>query len=615
MILLFITVIVTPVICSLADRFRAHRTYFVVSLISTTIAVVFYSFLPLLLNSPNWNRRFQTTTIRPPPSAGSPLQAGPWIYFCVIALLCDLSMGVNTCLGDSFAVLQAEDNDTSFGRIIVWGTFGWAGSAIVLSFINQFTLLPRLVPGLIFGIILLSVDIICISFWPRSIDFKLDDIPTDAAQTLTASTYSVHRDPSDYLPSETIQVNLGQVVKDGHMKRRTLSPMDVLLAKSRLDLNDRSDVKQDFILAKTVKVGEANILRGADRGGSDNEQINSLSSVGTIRSDIERPTGDGQREMSVMMVSDGSKKAEKGCLQDSVSPLKEITAKATSARRSSDLQNATSFRLQLIMLGMILRRRKQLIRYLVLFVLAGFFMSMHWNYFFLYLEQTYLDKFEFISALSMVGQSILGELPFFILSRKVISALGRSHTLSLSVMSIGVRFLLYRYLLPHNNMYFVMLADCLQGPNYGLFYVAMTEISLEFSYCDDDTVSRLAALGEIDKNDRRQVDSVRLSLRSTVQSVAFACYEGIGVGLGSVAGGWIVGSAGFKSLWLYMAIGSIFVGCTNILIEIFCREHDPEEERSERRDFMDSRRKRILKKVTSPHPIPQAVQPHLQQSR
>lgn len=492
----------------------------------------------------------------------------------------------------------------SFGRVIVWGTFGWAGSAVVLSMINQCDFLPRLMPGLLFGLVLLTIDILLIIFWPNQSDFNLDHIPADAAQILTGSTYSVHKDSSNYPPDENIQINLGPELdtNDANEKRKTPSSINVIESTTTPETS-QSDKAQLDETSKTLP--GLSISRKAEEG-----QVRSL--VDSQNNLVEPVKAcDDKTPIQIPMRSRSPTRNKSSQLNLAPSAPKE-TPNSNQAQDSATQRKQpriTSFRLQLIMLRLILKRRRQLVRYLVLFVLAGFFMSMHWNYFFLYLEDIYFSKFEYISAVSMVAQSILGELPFFILSRKVIGLLGRSHTLSFSIMSIGVRYFLYRYLLPNRNMYYVIIADCLQGPNYGLFYVTMTEISLEYSYCDDETVSKLVAMGELDQNDRRQVDSIRLSLRSTVQSVAFACYEGLGVGLGSVAGGYLVASYDFNTLWCFMAVSAIVVGVANIMVELTCRESDPEEEHSERREYMDSRRKRLQKRMTLPHPIPQAGQP------
>jgi len=549
------------------------------SLVFTTISLSLYALLPLMMTTKDHHDKWHHSDRSSKEPAG-PLLLGPWVFYCATSLMRDIAIGINTCLSDSFAVLQAEEYGTTFGRIIVWGTFGWASSGLVLSLINQWRVLARLMPGLIFGTIMLTIDVIIVSFWRRDSDFKLDVIPISAAQTLTGSTSSMHKDPTDYLPlNEAAHVNLGTSEKDGTKTRHTKNQVDLLTQRETFDEGQREDDEGMDFSIRTIN--------------SELERDQSSRSPSVKQTDLEKKSGNPYESRRNS--------------ETPIAKLAVLNPGETWMQNESEVLD-TSFRLQLLLLCLILKRRKALIRYLILFMLSGFFMSMHWNYFFLYLEQIYYNKFELISALSMVGQSICGELPFFILSRKFIDFFGRSHTLSLSVLSIGIRFLLYAYMLPNVNMFCIIVADCLQGPNYGLFYVVMTEIGLEFSYCDEDTIERLAARGELDRNNKHHVDAVRLSLRSTIQSVAFACYEGIGVGLGSLAGGWLAVSYGFKTLWVSMAICSIFVGLVNILIEINCREQDPEEESSERREFAEARRSGTLRKVASPLPIPPVAQ-------
>lgn len=629
MILPFVTVVTTPIICSMADRNRCHRTYFTISLVLTTICLCLYAALPLLENVPAFKtKESQINRVPGTNQVDTSLHISAWIYFCVVSLLCDLSMGVNTCLSDSFAVLQAEESGTSFGRVIVWGTFGWAATALALCGINQWSVLPRLVPGILFGAILLALDVVIVSFWKRSTDFKLDLIPSSAAQTMTGSASSAHKDPSDYMPmNESAKINLGNEEREGVRLRKTKSPLQLI---SENDPSVKGVPTVTIILKKkSPKLSEIQTVNSNDRASSeiDEEMGEKSPRSGISSSSGAKTASSGYSRLDKLPGNTSYGAANKRLASSSlISQADTIlvptrTDKQVSALKRKDYtkveeekaKSFASFKMQLILLSLILKRRTSLIRYLVLFVLSGFFMSMHWNYFFLYLEQIYYHQFEIISALSMVGQSVFGELPFFILSRKFINHFGRSHTLSISIISIGVRFLLYKFFLPNVNMYCIVIADCFQGPNYGLFYVIMTEVGLEYSFCDDGTIDKLAARGYLDKQNSRQVDTVRLSLRSTVQSVAFACYEGLGVGLGSLVGGWIVHSYGFETLWLSMAVGSITVGLLNVLVELFWGEDDvndndanSDREVSERSEYYEARRKGTLKKVAKPRPFPPA---------
>lgn len=634
MVLPFLTVIATPSICSMADRHRSHRSYFTLSLIFTTIAFCFLALLPLLESDSNRSRpsdrfKFNETIVISANSlnvsseasrarllADDPpgLLVGPWVFYCLTSLILDLALAINTCLADSFAVLQAEELGSSFGRIVVWGTFGWASAALALGVLNQWKGLPLLMPGILFSVCLLTTDVFVVTFWRNNSDFKLDLIPAEAASTLTGSSSPSHKDPSDYLPlNESARVNLGLEVdqKSGSEWRKTASPID-LINESRAtqlsrDLPFRSASVRTINSDLSLDFQDEPRAEDGPKVGDDSSSRSSASTAKTADL-IPQPVTviGGGAPSSLVKSNQQPPEIQKTSLKTSRTVDNQKSAIDTTGNPGSNDSNESrsvqfaSFRMQLLLLGMILRRRKSLIRYLLLFILAGFFMSMHWNYFFLYLEEIYYDEFAYISALSMVGQSILGELPFFILSRKVIDYFGRSYTLSISLISIGIRFLLYGYMLPYYTMYLIVLADCLQGPNYGLFYVVMTEVGLEYSFCDESTIDELAARGDIDRNNKRQVDAVRLSLRSTVQSMAYACYEGVGVGFGSLAGGWLKHSYGFKVLWTSTAIASISAGLINAIIELALNERRLDGSDSGRRDFREARRNNTLKKLAPP---------------
>lgn len=631
MVLPFLTVIATPFICSMADRHRSHRSYFTLSLIFTTISFCFYALLPLLENDTNRSKpseqfKFNETIVIPADYLNSSMEApklenlldestgllvGPWVFYCLTSLILDLALAINTCLADSFSVLQAEELGSSFGRIIVWGTFGWASAAIALGVLNQWKGLPLLMPGILFSVCLLTTDVFVITFWRKNSDFKLDLIPAEAASTLTGSSSPSHRDPSDYLPlNESARVNLGsEVDKNSNSEwRRTTSPVDLINESRATQLNRDLPLRSASIRTINSELDQGFQDEPFPNVVDDSSSSRSSGSTTKTADLIPQPVTVIGTEvpLNAVKINQQQLKIQKTSLKSSKTiDNQKSSTKTTGDFGSNDSDDSrsiqfASFRMQLLLLGMILKRRKSLIRYLVLFILAGFFMSMHWNYFFLYLEEIYYDEFALISALSMVGQSILGELPFFILSRKVIDYFGRSYTLSISLISIGIRFLLYGYMLPNYSMYLIVFADCLQGPNYGLFYVVMTEVGLEYSFCDESTINELAARGDIDRDNKRQVDAVRLSLRSTVQSMAYACYEGIGVGFGSLAGGWLKHSYGFKVLWTSTAIASISAGLINAMIELALNDRRLDNSSSGRRDFMEARRNGTLKKLAPP---------------
>lgn len=455
MILPFVTILAKVFFCSLADRHRAYRSFFVWFLISALVGFGSYAVLPIFIEPQPKNQGLNLVT---------------WILICIITSISTISMGVISCLSDAFAMNSAKKRNSSYGFIRVWGTIGWGVSSLVLAYINVTDKFPLLVPGLIMTSVLLATDVIVAVCWPKDEEFKLDKSASD------------------------------------------IDLQDVVLALS-----------QEPVTAQVVE------------------------------KDRIRPS-------NVHCASYGTNTIEQ------FSSTVETNENLAVGTRPEIRQNISDVKLQWLLFKEVAGRRVSLFRYLILFTISGALISVQWSYFFLYLNKIYPSNFTFISSISMVGQSFLGELPFFVISKVVVNSLGRSHTLSLSIVTIGMRYLLYQYLLPNASMYFVLVTEAFQGPNFGLFYVVMTDVGLDYSDCEEAIVN-IVERGIID-NDVKQIQKLRLALRATMQSVMSACYEGLGLGVGSIAGGLIIDYYGFDQLWTCASIVAIVFGLVNFVIEV-----------------------------------------------
>ena len=442
-ILPFVTIGTKVVFCSLADRHRAYRLFFVIFLTTALLGYGSFAVLPFF--------------VAPPPESEG-LKRGTFAMICIMTSVGTISMSVISCLSDAFAVNSAKRYGTSYGMIRLWGTIGWGIASLLLSFINQTDKLPLLVPGLIMTIVLILIDIIATLTWRVADDFKLSKSISDVG-------------------IEDVETVLTKV------SQSTWKPNDI----------------------------------GEKRG----------ESYGTTQ-------------------TNGS--------SSNVRP-----------QPPTETIDISSVEMQWILFKQVATRRKSIFRYMTLFTISGALISLQWSYFFLYIEKIFEKDFSYISGLSMFGQSILGELPFFILSQYIIKLLGRSHTLSISIASIGCRYLLYEYVLP-KYMYMILITEMFQGPNFALFYVVMTEVALEYSNCEGAIVSIVQA--GIVPNDLVQIRQLQGQLRATMQSIMGSCYEGLGVGLGSLIGGFFIEYYGFESLWFYSSLLALFLGLTNLVIDL-----------------------------------------------
>lgn len=442
--LTFASVFIKPFFCSLADRKRSHRDLFIIFLAISFISFGSFGILPL----------FMTELV------GEQLHLGRWILVGIMLALAQFSMAIITCLSDTFAVNYAQRHKSSYGLIRVWGTVGWGLSALIITFANQSTALPYLVPGLFLTIITLLIDLVLCQSWPNKQDFVIDE--SCSGQT----TEELVR-----------QINTGAIASN-ELKEST-----------HQDNQDRS---------------------------------------------IEMP--------------------------------RRIQYDAIDTQPQATDQDEIGFKIQFYLFKSVAILRPSIFRYIFLYVLVGALSVLQWHYSFSYFTRLYGETdANYFSAISMMSQAVCGELPFFILAQPIINIVGSSHALSLAVISIGFRYLMYVYVLPYSG-YFTLAAELFQGPSFGLFYVVMTTISFDYSDCDDAIISIINK--RLVQNDNEKIDKLRHSLRSLMIAIASASYEGLGAGIGAMIGGFVIETYDYPKLWLSAAILAIVSGVLNSAIDL-----------------------------------------------
>lgn len=144
-------------------------------------------------------------------------------------------------------------------------------------------------------------------------------------------------------------------------------------------------------------------------------------------------------------------------------------------------------------------------------IFVGLCTGLIWNFLFWLLEELAGDNKEWMKTLEglvMAIQCLGGELPFFFLSGWICKKLGHVHSMTLILLVIGIRYILYSIL---TNPWWVLPIELLNGITFGLFYACMA------SYA-----SIVAPPGT----------------STTVQGLVGAAFEGIGVSIGSFLGGY-----------------------------------------------------------------------------
>lgn len=171
------------------------------------------------------------------------------------------------------------------------------------------------------------------------------------------------------------------------------------------------------------------------------------------------------------------------------------------------------------LLWKLVKQHSSIVAYILLFTFCGVMTGIHWQFFFRYLEQvssTDKQSFSTVATLALPVQALGGELVFFMLSGAILKRLGASLTLLLCLVSFAARYLLYAYLIPSVNVYWILLVELLQGPAFGLMYCVLTHQAQYYSAKIDEIIAQSSNPGDV---------QLKNSLHATLQGVLGAAFE------------------------------------------------------------------------------------------
>ena len=103
----FVSLIIKPLFCSMADRLQAHKRYLVLALIVELLGYAQFAVIPFF---PQF------------------YEAHPRAAWYTLVAACHLGnggLGVAWSLGDCLAVNMSQKNGTPFGRMRLMGTISW----------------------------------------------------------------------------------------------------------------------------------------------------------------------------------------------------------------------------------------------------------------------------------------------------------------------------------------------------------------------------------------------------------------------------------------------------------------------------------------------------------
>lgn len=232
----------------------------------------------------------------------------------------------------------------------------------------------------------------------------------------------------------------------------------------------------------------------------------------------------------------------------------------------------SNFQCQMILIKMIATQHKSFLRYIVLFTLYGVIQSMVWNFQLDYFRARVVKddaEFEFISTLSMIAQSVFGEILINIVASDLLRIVGTNASMSLALVSIGLRCYFYGNLLPYVSSYFVVLSEALQGPSLALYWILIVDVGSNYALMVTDLMPEMKRRGIV--RDRVHEEELNGCLRASMIGIMSSSMEGLGIVVGSLLGGVISSSLGYDFMWNLCATIGFTAGFANIGWELMTK--------------------------------------------
>lgn len=152
----FISMIIKPLFCSVADRHQSHRLVLIFALSTMMIGYSPFIVIPTLKLNPR----------------------AAWYLIIIASLVGSGGLEVARALGDSLAINYARKTKTSYGKMRLAGTLSWGIFGFIIGQINELQGFPKYVPGFLVLQTSILVEILLLIYWNRE-DFIMSDPLTE----------------------------------------------------------------------------------------------------------------------------------------------------------------------------------------------------------------------------------------------------------------------------------------------------------------------------------------------------------------------------------------------------------------------------------------------------
>lgn len=540
MFLPFIWTFAKPICCAMADRYRAHKKYFMVLLLIISISYA-------LITVPTFFEGFMENNARL-----------VWYYFAFW-----ITVGY-TCYGAIFSLADALSVNAAIKRKIHWGYYrsclviSWGLGGCLIGMINENPLLPRYTSGylVIFGTCL--IEFFLVGLWTKK-DFEFEEeiqmpeivhkhetLRNDFDDSMSRGS-TAHLSPRMVLSIANIVVGeVGSTIRSSiKSSNRNRRPCLADLVGADL-LTDSPNEKP---LKNTLSIDGNESSRNRTQSVSANDR--SIAKLNNYFGSVQKmPSSLKNMSLDVAPVSNVN------------STDKKITDLEAQQHVAGE-EKIISENLQILLLKIIFKRDPIAIRYFLLFIVLGALMNIHLTYFMMHAEEVshhlgyqfskVAGTYFFIHACSEV-------FSFIFIAQYYMPYVGRLMSIVTVAIACAIRYGFYATYYPLYSPYWAILTETVHGIGFGIVNTLVCDMGRETVDQVDKFLPELIKLGIVDP--KINPIELKLLLRATMQGVFGGALDGLGNGIGVLAAGLYLEHHGFIDLWAwccYVSVGLLIV--------------------------------------------------------
>jgi len=586
-------------LCSVSDRYRAHRLVYICLLICTLL-VGSALIIPILFHG-YYSRSATIQQDTQPTLSNSSLDNldnleqvtldddWPWFWgiaVCVSAATVFVEILYN--FGESYSANIATLCHKSYGSIRFWGSIGWCAAALVSYLASNASNFSDNLPYLTteFGLftILTAFNLLVVLLWPdkRPFDLSPENIVKPSARNLFKNTTADTIEPNNMHVTLTSLTNWPAFDSreddqtDRNVRRCSLAKLensDYILQQFELDSKKLNNSPFKFVTKIVFNPGQL------EMGGFGEKKDN----LPPKKIQFEEDTTNREKKVGGILALrlNEEKKAQFYTVQVPGAPTRKETL--------------VGFWAHLDKIKVIAKNDPNMIRFMFLYFIIGLVSAQNSVFLLSYLEYLDEDKAHHLISMALISGA-MSETLFYSISSKVVSKVSYSVGLSTVLFMYALRYTLYlmcSYQPENFPMETIILIELLQAPSMGWFNCIFSDAPQHFA----DNFNRLSEMASKPPDVRKGIQLHRATIASpkekgecnldsvsfgknhvnevklTLLSLSSCCFDGLGIALGSLVGGWLINSYSFQHLWISIIALSLTIGLLNIITNLgsnFC---------------------------------------------